>query len=124
VAKKCIMEITIVSFSISLCLAGAAHGQSGPPPDKQAAFLVELSGWVRDALATTDPDKARYVLRRTGCSIDLITGKNKKTEFLPIADQTRKCARQIANFDCRATLSLVKDASVAENKYYDFCKSK
>lgn len=117
-----IKEIAIVSLSVGLCLAGAAQGQSGHPLDKRAAFLVELSGWVRDALATADPDKARYVLRRTGCSIDVITGQDKKTEFLPIADQTRKCAKQIANFDCRATLSLIKDASVAENKYYDFCK--
>jgi hypothetical protein len=122
---KCAKEISIISLSVGLCLAGVAYGQKdGSTPDKEAAFLVELAKWVRNALAAADADKARYVMRRTGCSIDVITGKDKEPEFLPIADQAKKCAKQITNFDCRATISLIKDASVAENKYYDYCTSR
>jgi hypothetical protein len=121
---KAAVKFVIASLSLSVCLVGAAHGQAKAPADKQAAFRIELSGWVRDALATADPDKARYVLRRTGCSIDLVTRQDKKTEFLPISEQAKRCASRVTNFDCRATLSLVKDAGVAANKYYDICKAR
>ena len=117
------MKIGMIGIISGLLSTINAFGQMAGP-DKQAAFITELSRWVSEALSVSDPEKARYVMRRTGCSIVVKKAANEKVEFLPIADQIKKCASEIANFDCRATRSLVKDNKVVENKYYDYCKSK
>lgn len=111
----------VVSVVISLSL-GNCYAQSGQPGGTSPSFNQELDAWVRDTIAGTDPDKARYVMRRTGCVLVTKRGEKGKIEFLPIADQVRKCASETNGFACKAVMSIVKDMKVAKNRYYDYCR--
>jgi hypothetical protein len=114
----------IVVLLITLSANAIAQGEGADEKAKRAQFLRELSRWVRDTLSVTESNNARYVLTRIGCVLIVRKGENRKDEFLPIAEQIRKCGDEIADFDCRATRSLIRDMKVLPNRYYDYCKDR
>ena len=112
-------------------LAGKSAPDEGMEKPKQrdekgGQFHLEMTEWVDSRLALLDPDTTRYVLGRMGCTPKSgnIVNSNEGTtrEKAPtLVEDIKECKRKKANFNCLATIKLVKDLGVAENMYYAYC---
>jgi hypothetical protein len=117
IAELPLFVIFCLMSAVPLATTGAAQST------EDDVFGIELRSHVYGSLSKLQPDSARLVMRRSGCTLTSTTVDGKVT-YPPIPAQIDSCVESDAAFLCQATLHLVDDQKKPRNKFYYGCGGK
>ena len=126
--------VTMLAVAVSASVvsyAGETQKKTEIEPGsiEHTELYSDMQAWVHKSLRGAGNNEARYVLQRIGCSSKSSVKESKKTKMsatksLPsVEDDVSQCEKEKPNFLCLATLSLVRDLRIPENKYYHYCQN-